>query len=908
MIGTRMGPYEILAKIGEGGMGAVYRAHDARLGRDVAIKVLHADVVADAERLRRFEQDARAVASLNHPNILALHDIGHAAPAVGEGQASGPYIVSELLDGETLRARLAAGPLSARKAVEYAVQIARGLAAAHEKQLVHRDLKPDNIFITADDRVKILDFGLAKLTEKAGTAGEAGGVGGTTMATTAPETTPGTVLGTIGYMAPEQVRGLAVDHRADIFALGAVLYEMLAGRRAFTGDTSADVMTAILKEEPPELPADVRQAGPALARIVDRCLAKNASARFMSAGDLAFALDALSSSTVSATSVAAATAGLVAAKSPRLWLVATAFALGAVLAGVVLIPLLRPREAVVEAKPVVRLQLTLPDDVTPVRGQPPAVSPDGTRIAIVGIDQASGKRLVYIRPLNSLSAQSLRGSDRAVYPFWSNDGTKIGFFADGRLKTVDLATGTLQDVSAVSNPSGAGIWADDTIVFPRTTGPIHRVSASGGTSVPAAPFDAMKELAQSVAGFLADRRRFIFGTGAFGRSPLRIGSTDGSLSQPAEAVGSRGVLHAPWLKPGGTSRGHFLFMRESTLFAVELDGRTAQTVGEPQPLAQLVSALASAGSPSFSVQDDVLSYVSSANGASRLVWMNREGQALASPGSLSGLLRDIRLSPDGSLVTVSRFNGANRGYDLMLLDLGRQTTSQLTYGSTAIQASWARDQSAIVFANISAKGSMLVRMAPREGAVQSPVVPPGTDIVSQPDLSSDGQSFVYTRTKPDGNMDISLHVLEGSGDERSLLATPAFETGARLSPDGAWFVYQSNETGSPEIYIRSFPAGDNKQQVSRGGGYRGVWRRDGREMFYFSPDGDLMAAPVTLMPTLSVGTPQKLFRTPIDAAGAMTYAQFDVAPDGQRFLMVVPSTDAPQPVNVILNWQSLLKK
>ncbi len=905
LIGDRLGPYEVLGKLGEGGMGAVYRAHDARLGRDVAIKVLHADVVADAERLRRFEQEARAVASLNHPNILALHDIGHADAVVGAAQASGPYIVSELLDGETLRARLAAGPLSARKAVEYAVQIARGLAAAHEKQLVHRDLKPDNIFITADERVKILDFGLAKLTEKAGTAG---GVGGTTMATTAPETTPGTVLGTIGYMAPEQVRGLSVDHRADIFALGAVLYEMLAGRRAFTGDTSADVMTSILKEDPPELPADVRQAAPPLARIVDRCLAKNPNARFMSAGDLAFALEALSSSTMSATSVAAATAEPVVSKSPRPWLAATAFALGAVLAGVVLIPLLRPRQVVADAKPVVRLQLTLPDDVTPVRGQPPAVSPDGTRIAIVGIDQASGKRLVYIRPLNSLSAQSLRGSDRAIYPFWSSDGTKMAFFADGRLKTVDLATGTLQDVCAASNPGGAGVWVDDTIVFPRSTGPLHRVSASGGTSVPAAPFDALKEIAQSVAGFLADRRRFLFGTNTFGSSSLRIGSTDASLGQPVEAAGSRGVLHAPWLKAGGTNLGHFLFMRESTLFAIGLNGGTARALGEAQPLAQSVAALASGGSPSFSVQDDVLSYVSSANGASRLVWMNREGQPVVAAGSLSGLLRDIRISPDGSRATVSRFNEADRVYDLLLLDLGRQTTSQLTYGSTALQPSWERDQSAIVFANVSAKGSMLVRMEPREGAAQSPVLLPGTDIVVQPDISPDGQSLMYFRTRPDGNGDIWVHVLGNSAEERSVLSTPAQESGARFSPDGAWFVYQSNETGSPELYIRSFPAGDNKQQVSRGGGYRGVWRRDGKELFYISPDGDLMAVPVALTPALSVGTPQKLFRTPIDPAGVMTYAQFDAAPDGQRFLMVVPSTDAPQPVNVILNWQSLLKK
>ncbi|MEQ1910337.1 MAG: protein kinase, partial [Vicinamibacterales bacterium] len=688
------------------------------------------------------------------------------------------------------------------------------LAAAHEKQLVHRDLKPDNVFITADDRVKILDFGLAKLTEKAGAAD---GVGGTTMPTTAPETTPGTVLGTIGYMAPEQVRGLSVDHRADIFALGAVLYEMLAGRRAFTGDTSADVMTAILKEDPPELPADVRQATPSLARIVDRCLAKNPNARFMSAGDLAFALESLSSSTMSVTSVAAAAAGPVVSQSPRSRLVAVAFALGAVLTGVVLIPLLRPRAAVTDAKPVVRLQFTLPDDVTPVRGQVPAVSPDGTRIAVIGIDQASGKRLVYIRPLNSLSAQSVRGSERAVHPFWSSDGTKIAFFADGRLKTVDLATGTLQDVSVASAVGGAGIWADDTIVFPTSVGPLRRVSASGGTSVPAAPFDAAKEISQSVAGFLADRRRFIFGANSFGASPLRIGSADGATSQALTAAASRGVIHAPWLRPGGTSHGHLLFLREAALFAVGLDGETAHIVGEPQPLAQSVSAVAGGGTATFSVQDDVLSYVSSANGASRLVWVSRQGQILGPAAPVSGFLRDVRISPDGSLATVSRLNEASRVYDLMRVDFGRQTTSQLTYGSTAINASWARDQSTIVFASVSAKGSMLVRMAPAEGAAQSVVVPAGADVVLQPDLAPDGKGILYLRTRPDGNVDIALHSPGGSVEERSVLSSPANESGPRFSPDGAWFQYQSNETGSPEIYVRSFPAGDNKQQVSRRG-------------------------------------------------------------------------------------------
>jgi serine/threonine protein kinase/Tol biopolymer transport system component len=904
--GARLGPYEILSALGARGMGEVYRARDARLGRDVAIKVLPADVTTDAERLRRFEQEARAVASLNHPNILAVYDIGHAGSSTGSGQAA-PYIVSELLDGETLRARLAAGPLTARTAVEYSVHIARGLAAAHEKNLVHRDLKPDNVFITADDRVKILDFGLAKLASPAdaGPDDTERGPSLTRLQTKPPLTAAGLVLGTVGYMAPEQVRGLPTDQRADIFALGAVLYEMLSGRRAFNGDTAADVMTAILKEEPPELPTDVRQIAPALARIVDRCLAKNPNARFKSADDLAFALEGLSSSSSSGALAAVDTASP--SRSKRSLSAVAFVGLGALLTAAVLIPLLRQRDRV-DDKPVVRLQLTLPDDVTPVRGQPPAVSPDGTRIAMVAVDQTSGKRLIYLRPLNSLSAQTVRGTDRAIYPFWSADGGRMGFFADGRLKTVDLGTGTVQDVCAVPNPGAPGIWVDDTIVFARTAGPLDRVSASGGTAVPSTAFDAGKENGQSVAGFLADRRRFIFGTNAFGLSTLRIGSTDGSLVQPIAAAGSRGLLHVPWLNTAGAVLGHLLFIRESALLAIAINGTSAQTTGEPQPLAQSVSPLSSGAALSFSVQDTVLAYVSSANSASRLVWVNRQGQTLGPAGALSGFLRDVRISPDGSLVTVSRFNDADRVYDLMLLDVRRMTTSQLTYGTSAFQTSWLHDGSEIFFTNVTAKGSMLVRMVPQEGASQVPVVPPGNAVIVGPDISPDGRSLAYLRVRVDGNGDLYLHSLEKPGEERPLLATPAYENSPRFSPVGTWIAYQSNETGSPEIFVRSFPAGGEKQQVSRGGAYRPVWRRDGKELFYLSPDGDLMAVAIMLTPSLVVGPPEKLFRTPIDPGGAITYFQFDVHPDNQRFIMTVPVTDAPQPVNVILNWQSLLKK
>ena len=307
------------------------------------------------------------------------------------------------------------------------------------------------------------------------------------------------------------------------------------------------------------------------------------------------------------------------------------------------------------------------------------------------------------------------------------------------------------------------------------------------------------------------------------------------------------------------------------------------------------------------MQDDVLAYVGSANSASRLVWVNRQGQSLGPAATLTGYLRDVRISPDGSQATVSRFNEANRVYDLMLLDTHRMTSSQLTYGTSAFQASWLPDSSAIFFTNMTAKGQSLVRMAPREDAPQSTVVPPSEAVVVNPDIP-DGRSLVYQRVGLDGNGDLYSHSLEKPDEERLFLATPAYEGVPRLSPDGKWIAYQSNESGSTEIFIRSFPDGGDKQQISHGGAFRPVWRRDGKELFYLSPDCDLMAVPIALKPSLVAGTPAKLFRTPIDPGGASTYTQFDVAPDNQRFIMVVPVTDAPQPVNVILNWQSLLKQ
>src|SRR5262245_34575064 len=532
--GSRVGPYDILAPLGSGGMGEVYRARDPRLQRDVAIKVLPSSFSVDPERLRRFEQEARAAAALNHPNVLAVFDIGT--------ENGSPYIVSELLEGETLRARLSKSParssdahsgsdssssigasagIGTRRAIEYGVQIARGLAAAHDRGIVHRDLKPENVFVASDGHVKILDFGLAKLTQIEPAL--AGGV--TEGPTKMVDTSPGTLLGTMGYMAPEQVRGQTVDHRADVFALGAILYEMLSGQKAFAGATAADTISAIIDRDPPELPSE-RRIPPGLVRVVDRCLEKNPAARFQSTRDLAFALESLSThSEVGARDVAVT--GRSGVGGRLLWAIAGGIAAAALALGAARYFRTAPVEtrafrSTIVAPPNTSITFDFPGFAAAVL----AVSPDGQRLAFLA-RAADGRVQLWLRPLDGISAQALMGTEGASAPFWSPDSQFLGFFADGKLKKINAAGGpplVLCDALA-SVPGGAGgggTWnRDGVIVFGSSqAGPLQRVSAGGGTPSPVTKVDTEKgESFHAWPFFLPDGKRFLY---------LAVGSKTGS--------------------------------------------------------------------------------------------------------------------------------------------------------------------------------------------------------------------------------------------------------------------------------------------------------------------------------------------------------------------------------------------
>jgi serine/threonine protein kinase len=492
--GAKLGRYEIRSKLGAGGMGEVYRARDSQLGRDVAIKVLPASFSVDQDRLRRFEQEACAASALNHPNILVVHDI-----AADDGT---PYVVSELLEGETLRKRIGGTPLGQRRAVDYALQIANGLAAAHEKGIIHRDLKPDNVFVTNDGRVKILDFGLAKLTQLDGNESQ------TDVPTRRVDTDPGVVMGTVGYMSPEQLKGRAVDQRSDIFSFGAILYEMLSGRRAFHGESAAETMSAILKEDPPELSDTNRSVSPALERLVNHCLEKNPEARFHSARDVAFALEALSGS--SAVANETTTAQSFVPPAFRQWLPWALATIGLLIGAITLAWTYFRRERT-DARPIEAMRFIIPTPEKASIPGLPTISPDG-RYMVFRVNTDDGKELLWMRALGSFEAHPLVGTDGGFQPFWSSDSRAVGFFAKGKLKWIDVSGGSVQTVcDAPSNYSGA--WSHDgTIIFSRgVASGLYRVPATGGTPIQLTTVDASRnEIEHIWPYFLPDGRHFLF--------------------------------------------------------------------------------------------------------------------------------------------------------------------------------------------------------------------------------------------------------------------------------------------------------------------------------------------------------------------------------------------------------------
>ena len=882
--GTQVGPYTVAGPLGAGGMGEVYRARDTRLGRDVALKLLPAPAVADADRLQRFEQEARATAALNHPNILALYDIGRSD--------HGPFLVTELLEGETLRAALERGAMPVRKALDVAVQIARGLAAAHERGIVHRDLKPDNVFVTPGGHVKILDFGLAKLTEGA-PAGSAIGE----LATTAPATSPGIVLGTVGYMAPEQVLARPTDHRADIFALGTVLYELLAGKRAFARDTAPETMTAILKEEPAPLAEGFVPAG--LQRIVSRCLEKNPSARFQSAGDLAFALETISPGS-GATAVSAQTAAATASGTPaRLWWLIAPVSL---LIGAVGAWLLAPPAA--PAPRVTRFEVLAPASWrTDLNGGliSIALSPDGRSLAGNAVND-KGETALFVRDFDDLDSRIVPGSENAGSFFWSPDGRSLAFFAGSQLKRVEVAGGPPTVICEAPTGNRAGTWTPGGLILFGSTLGLQQVPATGGTPVTAFTL-AADETLHVLPLVLPDGEHLLFVAGVGGeiragtRRRLlvgRLGSTDRTVLFDTDQ----------FVQPIGFADGRLIFVRGTSLLAQPFDAASLRLSGEPVPLVDRVEPLPNLPYGYASAAGSTVAYVRATNpNVHQLTWFDRAGRQTAQLGE-PGNYSSLELAPDQTRAVVAVMDPARRSHDIWVFDVARALRTRMTFEpGDERSAVWSPASDRLIL-NRQQKGTerdLFVKAADGSGR-EAPVVVNGLskDAMS---VSPDGRWLLYRESSRAFN-NIWVTPLDGSGTPAPFIATEFDENYARFSPDGRWVVYASSESGRWEVYVSPFPGPGGKWQVSTAGGDLPRWRGDGREIFYMALDGTLMSVAVDgRSSAFQVGQASPLFRPRIPSPVGYNYV---VSADGQRFLVNV-SAEPDTPVAIIDGWQALLK-
>jgi serine/threonine protein kinase len=875
--GTKLGRYEIRSPLGAGGMGEVYLARDEKINRDVAIKVLPAAYAEDPERLRRFEQEAQATGALNHSNILAVYDVGTHDGA--------PYVVSELLEGETLRERLSHGPLPQRKVIDYALQVAHGLAAAHEKGIIHRDLKPENLFITKDGRIKILDFGLAKLT---GTGDYNGSQ--TEVPTRRVDTDPGVVMGTIGYMSPEQLRSRRADHRTDIFSFGAILYEMLSGKRAFRGESTADTMSAILREDPPDLSETNKTISPALERVVNHCLEKNPEERFHSSRDLAFAIEALSGSG----GWSGSTTTILTGRTPRKnslrellpWGLAAALLVTS--AGLAILYLRRP---VVEARQI-RFLISIPEELVEV--STPIISPNGQTLAFVAF--TSGKRFIYTRSLAKLEAQQVAGTEDGSYPFWSPDSRYLGFFSGNKLRKIEAAGGSVQTLCDAPNAYG-GTWnRDGVILISLDTKGIHRVSAAGGAATPVFGLDeTRKELSQAWPYFLPDGRHFFYQswTGRPDDSTIIVASLDGSVRKLLMKADSSPIYAAP---------GYLLFARGSTVLAQAIDTTKLQLNGEAFPVAENVNYLTSNSYASISVSDTgVMAFWVGGIAERQLIWFDRSGKQLNSVGP-PGDINDIVLSPDGKKLAMQQLVNGNS--DIWLMDLERAVPSRFTFApETDDTPVWTADGQFVVF---SGGENLFSLYRKNSSGVGNPEILLRSETGKEPfDWSNDGKFLLYTDFGPKTLADLWVLPAGSAAQPYSLVATEFEETMGRFSPDGRWFAYTSNESGRTEVYVQSFPVSGGKWLISNGGGSQPHWRGDGKELFYVAPDKRLMSVNVNAGSTFETTAPTALFLTQVVSFSAPN--RYVVTSDGQRFLVNCPAGEVSRtPFAVVINWTSSL--
>ena len=882
-------------------MGEVYRARDTRLGRDVAIKVLPAHLSSNFDLKQRLEREAKAISSLNHPHICTLHDIG--------SQDGVDFLVMEHLEGETLADRLQRGALALDEALKIAIQIADALDKAHGRGIVHRDLKPGNIMLTKNG-TKLMDFGLAKpapglssaatvpMTPTTPTISVAALAG-----TASPLTQKGTVVGTFQYMAPEVLQGVEADARSDIFSFGCVLYEMIAGRRAFEGKSQFSVLGAILDHEP-ECVSAVRPSSPArLDETVRRCLAKNPEQRYGCMHDVRIQLEALAETAPQAGPAQAEPTEASAPGSRLPWVLAAVAALIAAGLGAVYF-LQAPNPAPVVQSSILPPTGTAFITMLPSSG-PPAFSPDGMRLAFSARD-GKGKVLLYVRALTSLTAQALTGTDDAIYPFWSADSREIGFFADGKLKKINADGGPPQTLCDA--PSGrGGTWnKDGMIVFaPATTQPLSSVSAAGGTPAPASKFNpSQEENSHRWPFFLPDGKHFLFWARSARGAPESI-----------VYLGELGSLEARTVMKNDSTAayasGHLVFLRDQTLVAQPFSASRMEPSGDAVPIAEHVGMNGSTARPLFSVsQSGALVYQAGlTEGGWNLLWWSRDGKPLG-PATQADRYVSPALSPDGSHLAVMIFSGAQGIGDIWVFDLVRGTSTRLTFGPGSKNSpTWTPDGKMVAYSS-TVKGPPHIYARAADGSGTEKTILETPDVIELPDsFSPDGRYLAYSRHLPKTEPTNHLWVLPlfGEGKPFPIVQTTFDERLAAVSPDSKWMAYWNNESGRYEIYITAFPGGGAKWQVSTNGGISPKWRKDGKELYFIDSLDNIVAVDVsTSANAVHLGVPHALFQ----AVGIQREnGPYDVTADGKKFLINSGNVNAgSDPLTLVLNWPAELKK
>jgi serine/threonine protein kinase/Tol biopolymer transport system component len=875
--GTRLGPYEILGPLGAGGMGEVYRARDQRLGRDVAVKALPDAFAKDPDRISRFEREAKLLASLSHPNIGAIHGL--------EDVGGHRYLVLECIEGESLAQRLARGPLPVDEAIEICIQIAAGLEAAHENGIVHRDLKPGNVMLTETGGVKLLDFGLAKGDDPAGSLDSSLSASPTM---TYAATGAGVILGTAVYMSPEQARGKRVDRRTDIWSFGCVLYECLTGKQAFEGETVSDLIAKILEREP-DWSALPPQTPPRVKRLLERCLRKNSRERLRDIGDARLELLEAESATP--------TLQIKTRRSVLPWLLAGSLGIALATAILVLFP-----HTHVPPGTLTRLSIDTPSGGG-VTGYPGTfdMSPDGRWIAFL----EEGSTQLWLRSMEDVTCRPLEGTEGATNPFWSPDSRNIGFFAEGKLKRIAVAGGAVQTICNATNGRGATWGSSGVIVFaPEPASPLFQVNASGGVPAAATVLDTSRgEWSHRFPQFLPDGRHFIYGVTPESQGDLFMNCV-ASLDDPHGKPTVLSTDVARYLAPG-----YLVFPRGQALLVQRLDLHSFKALGEPVQLDDLPNVSAPISlAPSTSASSDgrFLLYGSNERRTTDLVWFDRNGRRSNAVGHHPALLIAPDVSPAGDRVAVSEVIGViGKGW---IFDLEHGTSSVMpSPEGSLVNPKWSFDNRTVTWLQQVPGINRLVSIN-ADGGGQKTLLESRTKYFEPGAWSPDGQSLLISQNVPGHQRDL-LTLNVASGETRTWVGTSAMEDALDFSHDGRWIAYASDISGRPEICVDAFPEARGGKRVSSSGvgatfgGTFVAWRKDDRELYFLSPDGkSVLSCDANLNPEPSFGVPRVLFELPREIWGIAA------APEGDRFLILLPVGQRPAAFTVVQNWTRELDK